>query len=58
MADNSLENDLNETDLAILREVQEDGRISNVELANRIELSIDDFEMGVNLPCFAAFVLV
>jgi len=37
--DNSLENNLNETDLAILREVQEDGRISNVELANRIDLS-------------------
>lgn len=30
---------LNETDIAILREVQENGRISNVELANRIELS-------------------
>ena len=39
MVDNSQENELNETDLAILREVQEDGRISNVELANRIELS-------------------
>lgn len=31
--------DINETDLAILREVQQDGRISNVELANRIQLS-------------------
>ena len=39
MVENSQENELNETDLAILREVQEDGRISNVELANRIELS-------------------
>jgi Lrp/AsnC family leucine-responsive transcriptional regulator len=39
MADNSYDFELNRTDLAILREVQEDGRISNVELANRIELS-------------------
>ena len=39
MVDTSQEFELNETDLAILREVQEDGRISNVELANRIELS-------------------
>jgi Lrp/AsnC family transcriptional regulator, leucine-responsive regulatory protein len=31
--------ELNETDLAILCEVQEDGRISNVELASRIQLS-------------------
>ena len=39
MAENLQEFELNDTDLAILREVQEDGRISNVELANRIELS-------------------
>jgi len=39
MADNSQDFELNKIDLAILREVQEDGRISNVELANRIELS-------------------
>ena len=39
MADNSQDFELNETDLAILREVQEDGRISNVELASRIDLS-------------------
>jgi len=31
--------DLDETDLAILRELQADGRISNVELAQRINLS-------------------
>lgn len=31
--------DLDETDLAILRELQVDGRISNVELAQRINLS-------------------
>jgi Lrp/AsnC family transcriptional regulator, leucine-responsive regulatory protein len=35
----SVEVELDDTDLAILREVQKDGRISNVELANRIELS-------------------
>ena len=39
MEENSVDFELNETDMAILREVQEDGRISNVELANRIELS-------------------
>ncbi|MDX1413253.1 MAG: Lrp/AsnC family transcriptional regulator [Candidatus Promineifilaceae bacterium] len=39
MEDNSAELELNETDIAILEEVQRDGRISNVELANRIELS-------------------
>ena len=39
MADNSQDFELNETDVAILREVQEDGRISNVELASRIDLS-------------------
>ena len=39
MEESSQEIELNETDLAILREVQQDGRISNVELANRIELS-------------------
>ncbi len=39
MEENSVDLELNETDLAILREVQQDGRISNVELANRIELS-------------------
>jgi DNA-binding Lrp family transcriptional regulator len=37
--ENSVDFELNETDMAILREVQKDGRISNVELANRIELS-------------------
>jgi Lrp/AsnC family leucine-responsive transcriptional regulator len=31
--------DLDETDLTILRELQKDGRISNVELAQRIKLS-------------------
>jgi DNA-binding Lrp family transcriptional regulator len=36
---NSYDSDLNETDLAILHFVQEDGRISNVELASRIGLS-------------------
>lgn len=39
MEDKSQDFELNETDLAILREVQKDGRISNVRLANRIELS-------------------
>ena len=39
MQENLVDFELNETDMAILREVQEDGRISNVELANRIELS-------------------
>ena len=39
MEENSVDFELNETDMAILREVQKDGRISNVELANRIELS-------------------
>jgi DNA-binding Lrp family transcriptional regulator len=39
MADNSQGFELNETDVAILREVQKDGRISNVELASRIDLS-------------------
>lgn len=39
VSENSLDIELNETDLAILREVQENGRISNVELANRIALS-------------------
>jgi DNA-binding Lrp family transcriptional regulator len=39
MADNSQDFELNETDVAILREVQKDGRISNVELASRIDLS-------------------
>jgi DNA-binding Lrp family transcriptional regulator len=39
MEDNSSNNVLNETDLAILRELQKDGRISNVELASRIGLS-------------------
>lgn len=39
MVDNSQDIGLNETDLAILREVQNDGRISNVELASRIDLS-------------------
>jgi DNA-binding Lrp family transcriptional regulator len=39
MEDNSQDFELNETDVAILREVQEDGRISNVELASRIDLS-------------------
>lgn len=39
MVDNSYESELNELDLAILRHVQEDGRISNVELASRIGLS-------------------
>jgi DNA-binding Lrp family transcriptional regulator len=39
MAENSQDFELNETDVAILREVQEDGRISNVELASRIDLS-------------------
>jgi len=39
MLDNSQYIELNETDIAILREVQENGRISNVELANRIKLS-------------------
>ena len=39
MEDNSHDFELNETDVAILREVQEDGRISNVELASRIDLS-------------------
>lgn len=37
--ENTPEFELNDIDLAILREVQEDGRISNVELAGRIELS-------------------
>ena len=36
---NSQDLELSKTDLAILREVQQDGRISNVELANRIDLS-------------------
>jgi Lrp/AsnC family leucine-responsive transcriptional regulator len=35
----SLEDKLDELDLAILRELQRDGRISNVELARRINLS-------------------
>jgi DNA-binding Lrp family transcriptional regulator len=39
MTENSKLLELNKTDMDILREVQEDGRISNVELANRIELS-------------------
>ena len=39
MEENSAEIDLNETDIAILREVQLDGRISNVELASRVNLS-------------------
>ncbi len=39
MAENSSDVELDEIDLAILREVQEDGRISNVELATRIGLS-------------------
>lgn len=39
MAENSSSVELDEIDLAILRQVQEDGRISNVELASRIGLS-------------------
>lgn len=39
MTNNLQEIGLNKTDLAILYEVQRDGRISNVELANRIDLS-------------------
>ncbi len=39
MEDSSREVELNETDLVILNEVQNDGRISNVELASRIGLS-------------------
>jgi DNA-binding Lrp family transcriptional regulator len=35
----SWENNLDDIDLAILRELQRDGRISNVELARRINLS-------------------
>ena len=39
MEDNSQRLELDKTDLAILDEVQRDGRISNTELASRIELS-------------------
>lgn len=39
MVENHSDLELNETDLAILRHIQEDGRISNVELASRIDLS-------------------
>lgn len=39
MIEYSLENGLDEQDIAILRELQCDGRISNVELARRINLS-------------------
>ena len=39
MTESSTSQELNESDWAILQEVQRDGRISNVELANRIQLS-------------------
>ena len=39
MTEQSPNNELDELDIAILREMQTDGRISNAELARRIELS-------------------